>query len=162
MCATIMNDGTKITWARNLDHFARLTASKTPAWIYSEDGSEILYNPYVDFTKLCPADYRVPTPDDWSQLRETTCPNGDEEEGSNTLVNGQFGARLVGFVFENNTTDHAYVDKGKTALWWSDIAGDGTTVIFIVNRESERSRVGYYYNGESVGHGLRLIQIQRA
>ncbi len=35
--AMIMSDGTKITWARDLSHFASLTASKRPAWIYSEE-----------------------------------------------------------------------------------------------------------------------------
>ena len=165
--ATIMSDGTKITWARNLDHFAALTASKRPAWIYSEGGSEVLYNPYVDFTKLCPVDYKVPTWNDWHQLREKTCPGLDEEKGSGTLVNENFQARLVGFVFKNPSGEHIYVDTGKKAVWWAAIDDNGGFImngkssIFNVVRDRDGAEYGVYLstsNGEAVGNGLRLIQ----
>lgn len=163
--ATIMSDGTKITWARDLGHFAALTASKRPAWIYSEDGSEVLYNPYVDFTKLCPVGYRVPTEDDWDKLRQETCPNGDEEKGSDTLVNGGFQAKLVGCVFEHTANNHAYVWVGETARWWIAIADEKLNLFYVIHDIT----TSYYQVGltgtihltqlKAVGNGLRLIRI---
>jgi uncharacterized protein (TIGR02145 family) len=164
--ATIMSDGTKITWARDLGHFAALTASKRPAWIYSEDETEVLYNPYVDFTKLCPVDYRVPTRNDWDKLYDEICPGGNEETGIDALVNKDFQAKLVGFVSENKTSgDHVYVHKEKRAMWWGAIDDNGRycCLLYVVSDGTKSQvtwidRFGYYKEGGSVGNGLRLIQ----
>jgi uncharacterized protein (TIGR02145 family) len=159
--ATIMSDGTKITWARDLGHFAALTASKRPAWIYSED--EVLYNPYVDFTKLCPVGYRVPTTDDWDKLSQETCRDG-EEKGVHELVNGAFQAKLVGCVSERPANTHKYVWVGITAGWWIAIADEKFNVSYVTQNITTSTyqvgRVGpvHLTQLEAVGNGLRLIR----
>lgn len=167
--AVTYKDGGEITRASDLDTFARLG----PAWTYIEGGEggggtprQVLYNAHVDFSRLCPAGYRVPTKADWVALRTyyRENPLTPGATVATSLADGPFGARLTGFIDRNTddpmSTMYLYAE-GFSASWWIDKQGS----FYIERRPAvDFVDVAKYYNDpvqETMYYGLslRLIRI---
>ncbi len=164
-----VRETTNIVKAPDLYAFARLTASQKPAWIQSEDGSDVLYNRHVDFDNLCPGGFRVPTEQDWVTLEmyhdgharrsgNGRTPAALAKAVVDALVKAPFAAILTGYVIEDpydpdDPPSYVYDGLGHMGSWW------GTGCIFSVYRDETWSFVSTLNSDGAEGNALRLIQV---
>jgi uncharacterized protein (TIGR02145 family) len=128
----------------------------------------VLYNRHVDFAKLCPAGFRVPTEEDWGKLqsyyeeRARSSGNGLTQAALakavvQALVSAPFAAILTGCVIEDSDDPPSYVyaNRGNRGSWW------GAGCIFSVYRGDSWSLLTTWDSDDSdgaEGNALRLIR----
>jgi uncharacterized protein (TIGR02145 family) len=115
-------DGGEITKVSDTDEWARMRDEGRPAWTYNTggEGTEVLYNAHVDFGRMCPVGYRVPTYADWKALRTyyRAHPLTPDATVAASLADGPFGAQLTGYI-DRDPDDGLYAE-GYAASWWID------------------------------------------
>jgi uncharacterized protein (TIGR02145 family) len=115
-------DGEDITHAPTLSDFVDMTEKGIPAWIYSKDGSDVLFNAHVVLHRLCPPGFRVPKKEDWDKLKQSIWfVPGDMAAAAATLkARTGFAAKLTGCVWGETARDTNFVGAGTEAHWWVD------------------------------------------
>ncbi len=154
-------DGGEITKVSDTDEWARMRDEGRPAWTYNTggEGPEVLYNAHVDFGRMCPVGYRVPTYADWDALRAyyKAHPLTPDATVAASLVDGPFGAQLTGYI-DRAPLDGLYAER-YAAGWWIDKRQS-----FYIERRAEPAvNMARYYNksveeARYYGLSLRLIR----
>jgi uncharacterized protein (TIGR02145 family) len=150
---THYNDGTEIPKVESNTVWSNLS---TPAfcWFYNDSAGYAptyggYYNWYVVETgKVCPADWHVPTNEDWQQLVDYVSP-----QPGTKLKEGDFNALMGGVRFYTG----AFNDMGGYGHWWSsDVYDDwagwawGTSL--------SRSTFSDGYSSKNIGFNVRCIK----
>jgi hypothetical protein len=111
--------------AESLDKFQEDTAAKRPACVACEKPEDgLLYNCYVDFDsdefKDERGDYRMPTEQDWTTLKET--PNGKTVDEVEKDLRDTFGAKPVGYARLRADIGKIMYNPGAPepvlCIWW--------------------------------------------
>lgn len=106
---TNLRNVTGLTEAKTAADFATLTSAKTPAYMRTPtDG--VLYNVYVDFATLCPADLRVPTEPELRALALHY--SGADKVAMVLAMKSELGMELGGYLVDGKTTP-------GTEAWWA-------------------------------------------
>ena len=179
--STKFNDGTDIPFVTENSEWVNL---ETPAYCWYENDESayanrygVLYNWYViNSSKLCPDGWHVPTKEEWSELSDYACFNGEYgasgsyiastsgwkssndmgDVGSDQASNNESGFNGKPAGYRSNSGYFDY--EGEHAYWWTLSETNNSTYAY-------RKSIGYYgpyidesYVSKKIGYSLRLVR----